>query len=524
MVVAILFSCFITIHMAEAQNCISGHKYNDCTGLSLAGWEIKVIDDSTNNVIGIATTGATGFWQVCGLLPGNYRVTETVKPGWQSTNPTQNVALGTVDRIGVDFFNTPLLCISGHNYNACTGLPLAGWQVQVIDDSTNNVMGIATTDATGFWQICGLLPGNYRVTETVKPGWQNTNPTQRMTLGCSNRTGVDFWNTPSSCIIGWSTLGGYVTSGLSVVGDNQGQTETWVRGGDNALWVNIDDSWHGKGGVLTSDPIAIKDYNGKIHVLVRGSDYSLWDFIYDPITANGHWKGLGGYITEKPSASPDPMNFAIIRVAVRGGDNALWTCDFNVYTETYAWTSQGGSLTSLPYIMFDGSSNEHIFVRGNDNQLWDRKGSWTGLAWSRTWNPLGGYLANGPIATIEPGYHNYVAVFVKGGDNALWMCDVNSANNPETGTWHGFGGTITSDPFAVADASARKIHVLVRGGDSALWENIFSTTPWNPGGNQWQGIGGSILAYTPGAAMGSFTQAFVVGTDHALWRNVHTTL
>jgi hypothetical protein len=102
---------------------------------------------------------------------------------------------------------------------------------------------------------------------------------------------------------------------------------------------------------------------------------------------------------------------------------------------------------------------------------------------------LGGYLESGPIATIEPGNTNKVAVFVKGGDNALWMCDV-SSGSPETGTWYGLGGVISSDPFAVADTSANKIHVFVRGGDSALWENVFSTTPWNPIGNQWQGIGG----------------------------------
>ena len=81
------------------------------------------------------------------------------------------------------------------------------------------------------------------------------------------------------------------------------------------------------------------------------------------------------------------------------------------------------------------------------------------------------------------------------------MCDV-SSGSPETGTWYGLGGVISSDPFAVADTSANKIHVFVRGGDSALWENVFSTTPWNPIGNQWQGIGGSILTYTPGAAIG----------------------
>ena len=323
--------------------------------------------------------------------------------------------------------------------------------------------------------------------------------------------------------LGWSSLGGYVSSSPSLIVDNQGKTEAWIRGGDNSLWVNIDGNWQGKGGVLASDPFAAKDYSGKIHVLVQGGDNSVWDFIYDPITATGHWITLGGYITQAPTAAQDPMNHGVMRIAACGGDNALWTCDLDIGTKTCAWTTQGGLLTSRPYILFDPSGKEHILVRGGDNALWDRKGVWSGSSYTRTWIYLGGYLASGPIATIQPGVNTHAAVFVMGGDNALWMCDVDSDSSPEIGAWYGFGGIISSDPFAIADTSASKIHVFVRGGDSALWENLFSTSPWNPGGNGWQRIGGLILTYPPGASIESNTQAFVIGTDQALWRNVHTT-
>jgi len=322
---------------------------------------------------------------------------------------------------------------------------------------------------------------------------------------------------------GWSSLGGYITSIPSAVTDCLGRTEIWVRGGDNSLWVNIDGTWHGKGGFLTSDPFAAIDFNGKVHVLVRGGDGSLWDFIYDPALDTGHWKSLGGYITGKPTAAQDPADQGIMRVAVIGGDNALWICDLDINAETCVWTNLGGCLSTGPYILFDPSGTEHILVRGCDNALWDKKGDWGGSSYTRSWNFLGGYLANAPIATIQPGVNNHIAVFVKGGDDALWVCDVLSDSEPETGTWHGLGGVITTDPFVVADPSASKIHAFVRGSDSALWENIFSTSPWNPDGNQWQGIGGLLLDYTPGAFIASDTQAFVIGTDHALWRNTHAT-
>jgi hypothetical protein len=321
----------------------------------------------------------------------------------------------------------------------------------------------------------------------------------------------------------WDNLGGYVTSSPSVIVDNLGDTEAWVRGGDNALWVKIDGFWQSKGGVLASTPFAAKDYNGKIHVLARGSDNYVWDFIYDPIAATGHWKSLGGYTTEMATSAQDPTNHGIMRIAVKGGDNALWICDLDINTETYSWASLGGSLTTYPYIVFDTSGNEHILVRGFDSALWDKKGVVSGSSYTRTWCLLGGYLANAPIALVEPGVNSHIAVFVKGGDSALWMCDVNSAGEFELGTWYGLGGVITSDPFVVADTSANKIHAFVRGGDSALWMNTFSTNPWNPNGYLWQGIGGSILTYTPWACIGVNSQAFVLGTDHALWRSTHNT-
>jgi hypothetical protein len=288
------------------------------------------------------------------------------------------------------------------------------------------------------------------------------------------------------------------------------------------------------GGFLTSDPFVAEDYNGKIHVLVRGGDESVWDFIYDPILKTGQWICLGGYITGRPTAAQDPANHGIMRVAVIGGDNALWICDLDINAEAGneetddaeagVWTCLGGCLTTGPYIIFDPSGIEHILVRGCDNALWDLKGVWSGSSYARTWNFLSGILANGPIAAIEPGIDNHIAAYVMGGDNALWMCDVNSGSEPETGDWYGLGGVITTDPFVIADPSAGEIHAFARGSDLSLWENRISTSSWNPGGNQWQGFGGSLLAYEPGALIASNTQAFVIGTDNALWRNTHATL
>jgi len=324
---------------------------------------------------------------------------------------------------------------------------------------------------------------------------------------------------------GWISLGGSATSSPSLVVDNAGKTEAWLLGEDNALWLNLDGTWKNVGSNLTSDPFSAKDYNGKTHVLVRGVDNSAMDYIYDPTTSSGHWINLGGHITEGLTAAMDPTSHNLIRVAAKGGDNALWICDLDINTETYVWASLGGGLTAGPYIIFDPSGIEHILVRGEDNALWDKIGVWNGSSYTRTWSSLGGYLADGSIAaTIQPGVLDHIAAFVRGGDNALWVCDVNISSKTEVDNWYKLGGFVSSGPFAVADTSANKIHVFVRGGDSALWVNIFTTSPWSPGENHWQNLGGLMLTYTPGATIGSNTQAFVIATDHTLWRNTQTTL
>lgn len=330
-----------------------------------------------------------------------------------------------------------------------------------------------------------------------------------------------FGGVPTSA---WSGLGGYATSSPSVVVDDQGRTETWIRGGDNRLWVNMDGIWYtSPGGQLTSDPFAVNDNNGKVHVLVRGTDYAAWDLIFDTGTLGYHWKGLGGYLTSAPTAALEPTYHNFLRVAAKGGDNGLWQCDLNVNTESSSWSGSGGYLTSGPYIIFDPASRQHTLVRGGDNGLWDCEGViGTDSNYHFNWTGLGGYLTSGPTASIEPGWTNYVAVFVKGGDNALWMNDLYSGSTPESGNWHYLGGLITSTPVAV-DTSAGRIHTFVRGNDDALWENVFTTSPWTPGGTQWHGLGGALLSYNTGATVGSSTQAFVIGTDSAVWQNTHTT-
>ncbi|MCX6678949.1 MAG: GEVED domain-containing protein [Methanothrix sp.] len=71
------------------------------------------------------------------------------------------------------------ICLSGHKLLASTGAGLDGWKITATD-STGNVFN-ATTNATGYWQVCGLAAGTYTVCEQLKSGWTQISP-----KGCYN--------------------------------------------------------------------------------------------------------------------------------------------------------------------------------------------------------------------------------------------------------------------------------------------------------------------------------------------------
>lgn len=120
-----------------------------------------------------------------------------------------------------------------------------------------------------------------------------------------------------------------------------------------------------------------------------------------------------------------------------------------------------------------------------------------------------------PTATLEPGYDNYLAVMVRGRDNGLWMNDVHALVSPVAGSWRSFGGIISAIPAAHSDTS-RRTHTFIRGSDGSMWENVFSSSPLNPGGAHCYWQGGTIAA-SPTACLNGITYASVQGVDGDIW-------
>lgn len=307
----------------------------------------------------------------------------------------------------------------------------------------------------------------------------------------------------------WQSEGGYIISNPDLIVDNQGRLHAFAAGGDHALWDNINGDWVGLGGYISSDPYAVKDLQGRLHILARGADNGLWDNIFNTALGTAGWHGLGGYLTSNPSAVVNPSS-GILDISVRGGDNALWLRNLNPSSLSGGWQSGGGYITSNPNMIYDNLGNFHVFARGSDGSLWDKRyvnqgnGNFIGQ-----WTSLGGYTTSDAKPVISPGSANQINVYTRGGDGGLWGRTLNTQTL--SGTWYASGGFFNGNPEPIVDA-ANNLNILVRGGDGSMWDRYLTPTS-----EQWYNLGGYITSNPSAARSGSALYFDARGGDGALW-------
>jgi len=183
--------------------CINGTKLDDCTGEGLEGWVITLTRPDGSTVTD--TTDENGAYSFCGLMPGDYTVTETVEDDWMNVTPVSiPVTLVCNNVTGQDFTNQELLCVSGYKLDDCTKAGLPGWTI-TLNNSSYTVSTM--TDSNGFYEFCNLVPGEYTVTETLEDGWTSTGPIELdVTLPCGgNLTNQNFTNQKLLCVNGTKT-------------------------------------------------------------------------------------------------------------------------------------------------------------------------------------------------------------------------------------------------------------------------------------------------------------------------------
>ncbi len=151
------------------------------------GWQValtkigEVIDSSS------ATHNGCTTWRDLGPLasPNAYDVHEVVPEGWYALTPTDVVCdpIPSGGSCRVTFVNSQYASKSGHEWNDLDGDAIwdagepgiAGWTVNLYD--VTGLVATTTTDATGYYEFGGLLPGDYSVCEALEPDWVQTWPT-----------------------------------------------------------------------------------------------------------------------------------------------------------------------------------------------------------------------------------------------------------------------------------------------------------------------------------------------------------
>nr|AAU83000.1 fibrinogen-binding protein-like [uncultured archaeon GZfos1D1]QNO57000.1 hypothetical protein MGAOFDBH_00018 [Methanosarcinales archaeon ANME-1 ERB7] len=197
---------------------ISGMKFNDLNGDGVKDAGEPGLEDWTINLVGpvsgTTTTAADGSYTFTNLEPGDYTVSEVLKAGWAQTCPaapgTYSVTLTDSPVIDRDFGNRGALSISGMKFNDLNGDGVKDAGEPGLGDWTINlagpVSGTTTTAADGSYTFTNLEPGDYTVSEVLKPGWVQTCPaapgTYSVTLTDSPVIDRDFGNRGALSISG----------------------------------------------------------------------------------------------------------------------------------------------------------------------------------------------------------------------------------------------------------------------------------------------------------------------------------
>ena len=189
---------------------------------------------------------------------------------------------------------------------------------------------------------------------------------------------------------GWFNIGapsGGFAGAPATISRNKDVCNVYVRGNDNGLWQRAywNGAWHGwerhnDGGVLASEPALGSMGPDHEHVFVRGTDGNVYQKYW---TGAGGWKGWfnigappGGFQGGPATIS---RNKDVCNVYVRGNDNGLWQRAYwNGAWHGWERHNDGGVLASKPALGSMGPNHEHVFVRGTDGNVYQKY--WDGAA------------------------------------------------------------------------------------------------------------------------------------------------
>jgi uncharacterized repeat protein (TIGR01451 family) len=139
----------------------------------LSGWTINLNgpDDQSGQ------TGEDGCVTFTVALPGSYTISEEQQAGWQQVDPPNNgnytVDIQDGDEEGpFNFMNEREATIRVCKVDDKTDQPISGWEINL--NGPENKSRVTNENGCLTFQI--TTPGNYTITETLPPGWQQIFP------------------------------------------------------------------------------------------------------------------------------------------------------------------------------------------------------------------------------------------------------------------------------------------------------------------------------------------------------------
>ena len=277
------------------------------------------------------------------------------------------------------------------------------------------------------------------------------------------------------------------------------------------------------------------------HVFVEGNDFNLWcrysngaDWAWTNMgkPQGANIIGLVGAVTVRDT----PTSPQRAHVFVAGNDGNLW-CRYSNGAD-WAWTNmgkpQGANIRGLMgavTVMDTPTSPQrpHVFVEGNDFNLWCRYSNGADWAWTNMGKPQGANIIGlvGAVTVRDtPTSPQRAHVFVAGNDGNLWCRYSNGADwawtnmgKPQGANIRGLMGAVT---VMDTPTSPQRPHVFVEGNDFNLWCRYSNGADWawtNMGKPQGANIIGLVGAVTVRDTPTSPQRAhvFVAGNDGNLW-------
>ena len=223
---------------------ISGHKFEDANynGVidaedpGVPGVEVQLFkwDEGSGEYVYLASTvtGAGGYYEFTGLVPGDYKVQEVLTPAlledWYIVSPEGGVfvpvELECESVEDLDFLNARYLGISGHKFEDADGdaeiggedpgVPGVEIRLFIMNEDSGELEFLASTvtGAGGYYEFTGLKPGTYLVKEELTPSalledWYIISPSGGIfgpvVLVDQDIEDLDFLNARYGAIEGW---------------------------------------------------------------------------------------------------------------------------------------------------------------------------------------------------------------------------------------------------------------------------------------------------------------------------------